>query len=345
MSAVADDHAAPPSALPAVQVVPVGAAEREAMRALFERVFGHTLSEQEWHWKYADGGGVGVGLFEQGQLLAHYGGMPRRVLFEGREALACQVCDVMVDPACRRALTRRGPLWQITSRFLELQIGDVQPHLLGFGFPTERHHLAAERLGLYGSVDKMVCASWPATSNPTATAATDEPGRVQVLGEPDLQPGAGAARALAACWRAMAAALPGRIVGIRDAAWLLHRYLRHPRFRYEVLLLRSRWWRRPLGLAVLRRHDSHLEWVDAIGDPRHWPALLRVVRRRATQQALPRVDAWITESQRGLLEGLADDASWRPLGIDVPANTYTPGPAVQRLRGRWLLMAGDTDFR
>lgn len=337
--AMADDPLPTPAAPPAARVVPVGAAEREAMRALFVRVFGHPLSEDEWHWKYADGGGVGVGLYEEGQLLAHYGGMPRRVLFEGREALACQVCDVMVDPACRRALTRRGPLWQITSRFLELQIGDVQPHLLGFGFPTDRHHLAAERLGLYGSVDKMLCASWP------AAGTIGEPGRVQSLGEPDLQPGAGPSRALEACWRAMATALPGRIVGIRDAAWVRHRYLRHPRFRYQLLLLRSRWWRRPLGVAVVRAHEGHLEWVDAIGDPAHWPALLQAVRRCAAQLGLPRVDAWITESQKALLDGLAGDASWRPLGIDVPANTYTPGPAVERLRGRWLLMAGDTDFR
>ena len=322
------------------RLAPATAAHRPEMQALFEKVFGHPLSDEEWHWKYVTGGGCGVGLWHGDDLVAHYGGLPRRVLFQGREALACQVCDVMVDSRARRALARRGPLYQITANFLETQIGHGLPHLIGFGFPTDRHHLAAERLGLYAAVDQMDCASWPAQGS-----ADTSPLRVQAITEAELVAGSPVARMVDDLWSAMHQALPEHTVGIRDAPWLLHRYLRHPRFRYRLLLVRSRWLRRPVGVVVLRQHAEHLEWVDAVAPPQAWKSLLAVVRSEAVSLGLPRVEAWITRSQKALLDSVAADAAWRPLGIDVPANVHTPGPSVEQLRGRWLLMAGDTDFR
>jgi hypothetical protein len=143
----------------------------------------------------------------------------------------------------------------------------------------------------------------------------------------------------------MAAALSSLVLGVRDARWIAHRYLQHPRLQYEVLLMRSRWWRRPLGVVVLRRHEGHLEWVDIVAPPSAWPTLLQGVRDRAAALGLPRVEAWITASQRALFDGLSRDVSWRPLAIDVPGNAHSPGPGADDQRGRWLLLAGDTDFR
>lgn len=328
-------------AAPRATLVPVAGGERDAMQALFSAVFGHPLSAQEWDWKYRAGGGRGVGLVQDGELVAHYGGMPREVMFKGRPAMACQVCDVMVAPQARSALTRRGPLQQITATFLEMQIGWGLPHLLGFGFPTDRHFEAADRLKLYASVDSMVCASWPAAASSLPFSMTK-----RMLAEADLAPGSRVAAGVDGLWQAMAAAFPQLIVGLRDARWLRHRYLQHPRFRYELVLLRRRWSRRCVGLAVLRQHETHLEWVDAVAEPGHWRSLLALVRDEAAARGLPRVEAWITASQQALLQGLSPaDCTWRPLGIQVPANVHTPGPAVEEQRHAWLLMAGDTDFR
>jgi hypothetical protein len=65
----------------------------------------------------------------------------------------------------------------------------------------------------------------------------------------------------------------------------------------------------------------------------------------AHEQGLARVEAWMTDSHRHLLNDLAADVSWRSLDIDVPANAHNPGPSPDQLRGKWVLMSGDTDFR
>ena len=97
---------------------------------------------------------------------------------------------------------------------------------------------------------------------------------------------------------------------------------------------------------VLRRHEQHLEWVDVVAAPAAWAGLLALARRRAAALDLPTVEAWVTQSQQHLLQALAaQDVALRSLGIRVPANAHAPGPDVDRQRGRWLLMAGDTDFR
>ena len=326
------------------QVLRVGPGDAASVRGLFHEVFGHPLSPEEWHWKYGDGRGTAVALLKGGRWLGHYGGLTRDVLDRGQPAKACQVCDVIVHPDARASLSRRGPLHKMTATFLESEIGWGLRHRVGFGFPTDRAFGIAQRLGLYFAVDQMLCAHWPAA--PAASSSTPARlGPLQPLSAADLALGAALAQAVDALWRAMAAAFNTQVLGVRDAAWLRHRYLNHPRMRYEVLLLRSRWWRRPLGVVVVRRHESHLEWVDVVAPPAAWPALLQTTRAHAAGAGLQRVDAWITASQRHLLDGLAPDVGWRPLAIDVPGNAHSPGPDADDQRGRWLLMAGDTDFR
>lgn len=323
---------------PDMRPVTLGAAEAPEVRALFAEVFGHELSAAEWAWKYGQGRGRAVGLRQGSRLLAHYGGLTRAVWQGGERLAACQVCDVIVHADLRAHLARRNPLQALTASFLEAEIGWGLPHRVGFGFPTDRAFGVAQRLGLYAAVDSMDAATWPAQ-------ALRWPLPRQVLQVADLQPGAAPAAEVDALWQAMRAEAGPSLLAERDAAWLLHRYLNHPRLRYRVLLLRSRWQRRPLGVAVLREHDGHLEWVDWVAPRASLPALLGLVRHEAAASGKPAVQAWISASHRHLLAGLTSDVSWQALGIEVPANAHTPGPSPESLRGHWWLTAGDTDFR
>ncbi len=325
------------SVAPEPRLVWVDGRHRDAVRGLFEAVFGHPLSAAEWDWKYGQGHGQALALEQDGVLTAHFGGLSRRIVHEGELRWACQVCDVAVAAQARGSLRRKGALYTLAAAFLDAQIGWQAKHLLGFGFPTHRHYVVAERLGLYGPVDEVHAAQWPAQ----ALAGWRAP-CLRELTEADLT---GAMKAeVDALWERMRAGLAECTLGVRDADWLAYRYLRHPRFQYQLLAVRSRWRDRLLGALVLRAHAQHLEWVDLVAAPADWPQLLQVVRAQAAAQGLPRVEVWSTQSQLPRWQAFKPTEA-RSLGIQVPGNTHSPGPALETQRGRWFLMAGDTDFR
>ncbi len=311
------------------------------MRALYERIFGHPMSEAFWHWKYGQGRGVGLGLWQDEQLVAHYGGTARDVLAFGKPLRACQVCDVMVAPEARGGLARRGPLAITTAAFLEAQIGDGLPHAIGFGFPSDRHHGVAERMRLYEAVDEMLRFEWPARRVPLPWSLRER--RIDLA---TLDGASAEGRLLERLWQRMQRHFEDRVIGTRSAAWLRHRYGQRPEVPYEAWLLWSRWSGRASGLAVVRRHADRLELLDLVGEPARFAALVALAQRVAARAALPAVEMWITASQRQLFTGAGFDAAAiaKP-GIVVPANVHTPGLPPAQLRDKWFLLSGDTDFR
>lgn len=317
----------------------VGAADAPAVRELFARIFDHEMSAALWEWKYGAGRGAGLGLWEGGELVAHYGGTAREVVAMGEPMRACQVCDVMVAAKARAALARRGPLARVTAAFLEAQIGDGLPHRIGFGFPSDRHFGVAKHLGLYAAVDEVVLLRW---NGPPAAASPRWWGG-EAIDPAALREGSREARIVGGLWPAMASAFRDSALGIRSAAWLRHRYGERPGIRYRMHHLFHRLTRRSAGIAVTRDHDGWVEIADLIAEPCRFALLIDAVRRAAAASGAGRVEAWITASHAHLLQH--DNAERLPLGIIVPANSHTPGPAPTRFERRWFLMSGDTDFR
>ena len=325
---------------PPQRVVAVTPQRSVPMRALFARVFGHEMSAEHWQWKYARGHGQAVALVEDGELVAHYGGLTRELRVFGRAQLGCQVCDVIVAPQARRSLARRGPLYRVAATFLETQIGWGLPHAVGFGFPSSRHHEAADRMKLYAAVDRVVQLAWPAQASAAAQALP-----VRAVSTFEGPSGRRWRRTADRLWQGMAADLGDVVLGVRDSRWLQWRFIERPGVQYQVLLVCSRWLRRPLGLVVLRARDDALELMDWVGRPRHWSALLAVARGRAAAAGLPVLRCWITASQQNRLAGLATESPQvQDLSIDVPACSHTPGPDPATLYHRWYLMSGDADF-
>ncbi len=342
-------------------LVAVNASNSQDMRDLFASVFGHLMTAQHWAWKYDQGRGHGVGLMRDGQMVAHYGGLKRPIAYMGTPQTACQVCDVMVQASANRALVRKGPLYQVAAAFLDAQVGHGRPHLVAFGFPSERHHQVAVHLGLYGQVDKFVQLSWPSVG-PHDTA----PRAARHLHREMLETCATAAgpalSAQAACavqnlWQAMRPTFDTSIIGVRDAAWITQRYLRHPQHPqdpqdpqdpqhpYQLLLLRSRWWRRPVALLVLRKHASHAQLLDIVGPKRAFASAVYAARVWAAAENLPQLQTWVTQSHAHNLS-CASGVPATPFDpqITLPTIVHTPGPGVQAQVDRWFLMAGDADF-
>lgn len=311
-----------------------------AMRGLFADIFGHAMSAEHWQWKYGRGPGQALALFEHGDMVAHYGGLTRDLCVFGEALRGCQVCDVMVAPRARRSLARRGPMARIAATFLETQIGWGLPHAVGYGFPSARHQGAADRMKLYEAVDRMVQLTWPVPpAAATAAPALDN------LADADGRLSSAARQRVHQLWQAMARSMTDVALGVRDADWLQWRYLDRPGVDYEVLLLRSRWWRRPLGVLVLRRRDDTLELMDLVAPPERFGLLLAAARARAAAAGLSQLRCWVTVSQQARLAAVElGTPQVQDLGIDVPACCHTAGPAPALLRERWFLLGGDADF-
>lgn len=306
----------------------------QAWASLFTAAFGYVMPEAQRQWKYAHANPFGVAVFREETMVAFYGGMPRAIRYFGQPSRAVQIGDVMVHPTERGVLTKNGPFQLAAATFLEYQIGYGKPHLLGFGFPESKALKLATRLGLYAQVDQMVALHWP----PAARRWSP-----RVYARPVTPNEAGIVNTL---WEDMAAAFQNSIIGVRDWAFIAHRYLAHPTVSYQLLLVRRRWRHQPLAVVILRDRpqEEAVELVDMIATPEHFSIAVGVARRFALRAGRKKLFAWLTQSHAPAV-ATATAATCHPLDIVIPTNIWSPGPDVTTLENHWWLMAGDTDFR
>ena len=302
------------------------------LRSLFERVFATPMPEKFWSWKYGPGRGVGITASRDGELVAHYGGVTRRILYKGEPALGLQVCDVMVAPGERAVMTRRGVFLQTAAAFLELYCGVQQQHRVAYGFPNARAMRLAERLGLYGEVDALVEQRWGAAERFQSW---------QYQGG-ELSGGDLSRRDVHSVWQAMAQDFTDQLLVVRDADYLRFRYLDHPVHRYVLLGLRHRFTGRLQGVVVLRPEADQCRLMDLIGPVRLFPRLIELARSRLPHGGATTLTGWFTRSQITRLASAGGIT--HPVDIAIPANTWSVGPPLSELQGRWWLTMGDTDF-
>lgn len=317
------------------EVVPVGAGDYPVFARLFEESFDHAMAEEVWRWKYAGGGGQGLFVYAGAEPVAHYGGLTRRALFYGQPVSTLQPVDVLVTPRERGVLTRRGPMFLAATTLLENEMGYGRRHLLGFGFPTSRHLRLARTLGLFEPGCRITELAWkvPAAEcrSRYRTADITEARKTRFRGLVD------------AAWQAMATDLEHWIVNVRDSAWVEHRYLLHPCNQYRVIAVQHRWWRRPVGVAVVRVEGDRCEILELIA-PRRWmPEIIRALRMLTGAWGVRELYGWFADRfARALLQ---TGAEVRPLDVHNVVFTWTQTPAAAQTRDCWWLSSGDTDFR
>ncbi|MEO8585920.1 MAG: GNAT family N-acetyltransferase [Acidobacteriota bacterium] len=135
-----------------VSVRPAEEADRPALFALFSVAFSSPADPAEWAWKY-DGNpnpSVSVVAEEGGRIVGFFGGFGTR--YRGAEGDLPGVAgvDVMTDPSAR-TLGRRTLFQQLGLEFF--RVNGVRGVPFGFGFPNERHRLAAEKTIGYRPVE------------------------------------------------------------------------------------------------------------------------------------------------------------------------------------------------
>jgi hypothetical protein len=303
-----------------------------AWHDLFVACFGHDISQAQWSWKYRDTNRPGVAVFQQGRMIAFYGGMPRDVVWGGRKRPGIQVGDVMVHPSFREGLSRKGPFQLAASTFLEQSLSVGAPYWIGFGFPNQRAMRVARRLNLYRPVDQLAELFWP----PRTKALPWWVGCVHA-DRSDL-------KFVDDLWLEMSQAMPGSLMGVRDAHHVQTRYAAHPSHDYSLLKVFNRLTRKVLGVVVLRQlSDDRQEMLDVIGHPHRFQMLVLAAQSFAGGTNSPAVSAWITQSHAHLLK--TDDARLESLDVQIPTNDWVSGDLDTEPEGRWWLTSGDTDFR
>lgn len=313
---------------PRWQVRHVRPVDFDQIATLFQEVFGHPLSRDLWRWKYANGHGNAVVAARHGALIAHYGGMYRDVMLCGTRDWVFQICDVMVHPKERGVMTRQGPFLLTAATSAEM----YGP--LGFGFPNARAMQVAEKMGLYSEVGQMSEVRWEPAS-PRFRLRT----RLQAI----VRGSDASQKVVETVWAAMAQDLREGVVGVRDWAFLEHRYFCHPHNQYDILAVTSRLTGKPLGVMVLRRLEASCELVDVITPLAHLPLLIDQARRLTGIWSLPYLYCWITKNH--LQRFLAAGGNEVALNVTIPTSCWTDDARAQVFQDRWWLMSGDTDFR
>ncbi len=306
----------------------------------FNEAFNLTRSLDEWAWKFppqADGRLVMVAEID-GNLVAHYAGMPLRFVVDDREWSAAQVVDVFSTRAARRGFTRKGVWVRTVEEFFETFGASGRAALL-YGFPSPRPlRLGVLQLG-YDAV---------------------EPQPIRYLSRAPSRGSAGWRRRLyraelAADWEPRLDTLWNRarrdypVAAVRDADRALHRLAGHPTVHYHRFLVLPRFGRIPVGFVAFRTDQGRCRWVDLLWDHRH-PGALELVNHLSTKLAAEHgaeiEELWLNGDPEGekRLVARGFEASEVPGRLVMVARGFDPELDVTDLDGRVYLTMADADL-
>lgn len=307
----------------------------DEVKPLFESSFETSFDASVWQWKYSAGRGRAVCARAGGELVAHYGGAPRDILYFGEASKAIQICDVMVLPQYRSFVSRDTLFFKTAATFLEQQVGNCAEHLLGFGFPNQRVLRMARRLGLYDVTDSFIEIHYPLGVEGAHSEFEIVP--FDLLAQE-------ATLAVDGLWAEMAKGLQDAIVGRRDWAYWHYRYCTHPAWArgiYKCVALRSKADEQIKAVFLLKEQDGARLLMDIVGAVAQFPAYLEVLRNTLAADNIALL-CRTTRAQAPKLDLV--DTHWQELEIEIPCNIWTRGPSAEQLQGAWWLTAGDMDF-
>jgi hypothetical protein len=308
--------------------------QAEVLR-LFERAF-QQQATAAWHdWKYQQGQGQAVGLLdEKGQLLAHYAGFPRTLLWQSKPLPAIQIGDVMVDPSVRGLLTRRGPFYQVCHAFVRSRLGQEGAFQLAFGFPNERALKLGKAIGIYHNSGPICQLVWHLKRQNKNSGW-----KVQRINKAEEVLDMGKK-----LWPIMQKGSTDWVMGIRGGSYLEHRYLQRPDQDYIYLKLKHWLGVKSEALVILSKRGCNLELVDYIGLSRRITESVDAVKIWAMTQGAEQLVAWASPGLSNLLNTTS------PQQVSIAAHLAVDWKEsvldeVRIQEAQWWWLGGDTDFQ
>jgi hypothetical protein len=253
------------------------AADAPGIRRLFERVFGHPLSDEQWRWKFEqnpDGWRATVGVLD-GEIVGHYAGWGARFLVGGGPRLLYSVGDVATDPSVRALGGRRGVYREMTDAFYSA-IATTVPFC--YGFPNARALRVSERIVGSRTLFPVEIASVP----------------VDAFGAPpaDVEAGDSVDATFDALWEAASRVLDE--APVRDRARVNWRFHARPDRYYRMV------WRRSAGamtawasLSVTGETATIADYLGVEASGADLPPLFAAAAAEARRLGARRMAFWV----------------------------------------------------
>lgn len=299
--------------------------------ALFERVFGHPVTPQRWHWKYAQGPRLaGLNLVyrnAQGHIVGHVGASVFEGIAAGRFLPMAQLSDVMVDPQARGALDPQGVYGQLM-RAMQAALQQQFPGVFAYGFVGIRPSRLGVRMGMYKPHHE--CRNGLLTALPERTQVSRwREGFAQA--QPVDWGDALEAPWLDRLWQ-RASARQRRPAVARTARYMRWRYAEHPEHRYQLWWLRR--WGQVAGWMVTRHMPSgQVQLIDqcplpaaTVADAAGQAAMSALYRELPSAPEAPAVLAsWSLDTEEARrLEPMIGAELW-PWHENLPPPVFMPG--------------------
>jgi len=322
-----------------IELRPYEEGDEEAINQLFNRAFGSERRVEEWRWKFGSGEIKPIMLAWDGdELVAQYGGIPRRLRVDGRRLGGATIVDVIGTAPGRRSLRRRSAYVRACDAFIAHFAHGQFP--ICYGFPGRR----ALRLGLL-AMGYGVSAPEPLTYlEREGDAPMARWRRLRYSARPLGEEGG----AIDELWRRVAEQYP--VAMIRDAAHVKARLEGHPKgVAYHTFVVRPRPFGPPVAYAAFRIDAPVLRWIDLLWDHRH-PGALRLLADISTllarQTECERQALWVHNDAVASrwLERIGFETRPEPDGLVMIVRTFDPSIPPEQISGRLYVTMADADL-
>ena len=263
------------------------AGDAAAIRSLFQTVFGETMTEAQWHWKYRNALERNalpvVATTDDGELVGHGGVVYLDGWHQGRQIPFLQICDIMVAPKARGHLGSRNLYTQIIRQLFD-QLYDRFPNAFTYGFPGARPFKLGKYVGAYERIElaeetellTMRPAPWiTIKAVPLVSADLD-----RLWGQ--------LRRQFALCL-------------IRDSSYVTWRYAEHPSAHYERVNFYI--WGRLAGWSIVRKHTTQTQIIDIFCLRKRLPSLLAALSQWLKEENASPAVVWLPEAFRTKVKG------------------------------------------
>lgn len=300
---------------------------------LFEEVFKEPMTKEFWNWKYAPHGMKwrGVCAVKEGKVIGHYNGVVRNIIYFGEWKKVVAAGDTMVSPKARGGFKKNSPFYTMVSSWTLSNVGQKKAFYLVFGFPNRRVMSLAEKVGLYKEVDTTTEIVW----NISATNVTTESNLEKYVVNEKTN------AEVLEVWRAMIVDFKGGIISVRNSDYLTNRYIKHPKFAYELFLVRDQQ-KKLQAVFVLKKENDKMLLMDVVAKKENFPLAIAGAFKVAHEKQCKNLKCWITSSKAQLFDH--NNAALKQIDVSIAASSIIPGFDPMSTKDKWFLMYGDTDF-